>query len=259
MVPGLDKFKEYFKDFNDQYVFIGGTACDIIMNELGVPFRATKDLDMVLIVETLVPSFGEAFWRFIEDGGYKHLQKSTGKNQFYRFSHPEDRSYPKMIELFSKVPDNLVLKFANGLMPVHIDDNIVSLSAILLNDVYYEFLVSGKSTVAGFSVIEIETVIVFKIKAWLDLKERKENGDQIDSKNIAKHKNDVFRLLANVSPSSRVETPKAIQNDISSFIDLIKDDKPDLKNLGLSGLDIDEILLMLHDIFIETGDSQQLL
>lgn len=91
------------------------------------------------------------------------------------------------------------------------------------------------------------------------MKERKENGDQIDSKNITKHKNDVFRLLANVSPSSRVETPKAIQNDISSFIDLIKDDKPDLKNLGLSGLDIDEILLMLHDIFIETGDSQQLL
>ena len=37
-------------------------------------------------------------------------------------------------------------------------------------------------------------LIPFKAKAWLDLKERKLNGDQVDSKNIKKHKNDVFRL-----------------------------------------------------------------
>jgi predicted nucleotidyltransferase len=53
MVHGLEKFKEYFGDYTNQYVFIGGTACDILMNELGVPFRATKDLDMVLIIEAL--------------------------------------------------------------------------------------------------------------------------------------------------------------------------------------------------------------
>ena len=26
MVPGLEKFKEYFRDYTNQYVFIGGTA-----------------------------------------------------------------------------------------------------------------------------------------------------------------------------------------------------------------------------------------
>lgn len=30
MVVGLDKFKEAFADFKDNYVIIGGTACDII-------------------------------------------------------------------------------------------------------------------------------------------------------------------------------------------------------------------------------------
>lgn len=29
MVPGLKSFKESFSDFMDQYVIIGGAACDI--------------------------------------------------------------------------------------------------------------------------------------------------------------------------------------------------------------------------------------
>ena len=38
-------------------------------------------------------------------------------------------------------------------------------------------------------------IILFKIKAWLDLSERRENGEHIDSKNIKKHKNDIMRIL----------------------------------------------------------------
>ncbi len=30
MVIGIDKFREYFKDFTGNYIIIGGTACDII-------------------------------------------------------------------------------------------------------------------------------------------------------------------------------------------------------------------------------------
>lgn len=30
-MEGLDKFRETFKDFSDNYVIIGGTACDITM------------------------------------------------------------------------------------------------------------------------------------------------------------------------------------------------------------------------------------
>jgi predicted nucleotidyltransferase len=61
MVHGLEKFKTYFKDYTTQYVFIGGTAYDILMEELGAPFRATKDLDVVLIIEALDASFGKKF------------------------------------------------------------------------------------------------------------------------------------------------------------------------------------------------------
>ena len=98
MVYGLKKFKEYFKDYTNQYIFIGGTACDILMDELGETFRATKDLDIVLIIETLDASFGDTFWKFIEDGGYVYRQKSTGKAQFYRFTEPVASDYPVMME-----------------------------------------------------------------------------------------------------------------------------------------------------------------
>ena len=67
MIKGLDAFKEYFRDFNDQYVIIGGTACDIVFEDSDLSFRATKDIDMVLIVEALTPEFGQRFWDFIEE------------------------------------------------------------------------------------------------------------------------------------------------------------------------------------------------
>lgn len=255
MVHGLEKFKEYFAEHTNQYVFIGGTACDILMDELGAPFRATKDLDMVLIIEALDSSFGQTFWRFIEDGGYNHREKSTVENQFYRFTEPENTSFPKMIELFSKQPNNFELKFGTGLTPIHIDESIVSLSAILLNDVYYNLLVKGKRTVDGYSIIEIESVILFKIKAWLDLKERKDAGEQIDDKNIKKHKNDIFRLLANMTPSSRVETAETIQNDISQFIKLINEDKPDLRNLGIINTSFEELMGIFENSFLQSSEA----
>ena len=59
MVRGLDTFRKYFSNYGEQYVLIGGAACDIVFESNDVLFRATRDLDMVLIVEALTPQFGE--------------------------------------------------------------------------------------------------------------------------------------------------------------------------------------------------------
>ena len=59
MVNGFTKFKDWFKGFENQYVVIGGTACDLIMESEELSFRATKDLDIVLIVESITPEFGK--------------------------------------------------------------------------------------------------------------------------------------------------------------------------------------------------------
>lgn len=106
MVKGLDVFQRWFAEHSDQYVLIGGTAATLAMEEAGLEFRATKDLDVVLHVEALTPQFGQTFWRFIEAGGYAIRQASeTGKPIFYRFQKPSDASFPAMVELFARAPD----------------------------------------------------------------------------------------------------------------------------------------------------------
>ena len=58
-----------------------------LWRKTGFDFRATKDIDMVLIIEALTAEFGTAFWNYITEAGYEHKNKSTGETQFYRFSH----------------------------------------------------------------------------------------------------------------------------------------------------------------------------
>ena len=89
MVKGLDTFQKYFADYEEQYVLIGGAACDILFESNEVNFRATRDLDMVLIVEALTPEFGEKFWEFIVDGKYRNKATNGSNPQFYRFDKPE--------------------------------------------------------------------------------------------------------------------------------------------------------------------------
>ncbi len=61
MVRGIDTFKEFFKGFEDNYVIIGGTACEIHEELYAQTPRATKDIDIILIVEALSHEFVARF------------------------------------------------------------------------------------------------------------------------------------------------------------------------------------------------------
>ncbi len=87
MIKGIEIFRNYFEEYKDQYVLIGGAACDIIMEEIEREFRVTKDLDMVLIVEALTPGFGKALWNFINEGRYRNKSKSSGEPQFGAYTY----------------------------------------------------------------------------------------------------------------------------------------------------------------------------
>ena len=80
MVKGLDIFYDYFSEYTDQYVLIGGAACDLSFhNNNNIDFRATKDLDMVLVVEAQTKEFAQRFWEFIQKGEYRNRARSNGK------------------------------------------------------------------------------------------------------------------------------------------------------------------------------------
>lgn len=249
MVKGIDTFRRYFAEYEEQYVLIGGAACDIVFESNDTAFRATRDLDMVLIVEALTPEFGEKFWEFIQDGRYRNKSTNGQKPQFYRFDKPEDDAYPKMIELFCR--SNFELREMTGITPIHIDDEVSSLSAILLNDDYYRILLEGKVVRNGLSVLHPEYLILFKAKAFLDLKQRKDRGEAVDSKNISKHKKDILRIAAELVLESIGELPEAVETDIRAFINLLAQDPFDSNSLKAYGLSNDEVVEVLHRVFIQ--------
>lgn len=244
MVLGIERFKEWFQGYENHYAIIGGTACDLLMAEEGLDFRGTKDIDLVLIVEALNPEFGRRFWEFVRSAGYAHRNKSTGQPQFYRFSHPTESGYPFMIELFSRSIDAIVLPQEAVLTPLPLDEDISSLSAILLDDNYYQLLRSGTVVIDGVTVLGAAYLIPFKTKAWLDLTARKANGENVDSKNIRKHKNDVFRLSELLTPGTLITINQPIWNDLQAFFTAMQTEQVDTKQLGLTRKK-DEILAAL--------------
>ncbi len=248
MVRGLDLFIKHFKDYENNFVLIGGTACAILMEEAGADFRATKDLDIVLIAEALNSEFVEKMWAFIEKGRYQNKMKGSEKNIFYRFENPEDETFPKMLELFSRKPDQLFYSGEGYLTPLPKEEDISSLSAILLDQDYYGFLGQGKILINDIPVLGTEYLIPFKAKAWIDLTERKKQGEPVDSKVIKKHKNDVFRL-ALIVEDKPVSIPKTIADDMQSFLDEMKSDSPDLKTLGIREITIETILKKLDELY----------
>ena len=234
MVTGLDVFLAHFRPFNDRFVLIGGTACDMAMTEAGLEFRATKDLDIVLWVEALDESFVQAFWQFVRAGKYQVQQKSTGEPQLYRFQKPEEDGYPFMLELFSRKPEVLEIDQGSHLTPLPMEEEVSSLSAILMDAEYYEFIRTGCKETDGLPWVGAEHLIPLKARAWLDLTRRKAAGERVDSKDIKKHNNDVFRLYQIITPLDE-PPPAQVRQDIAEFIAKVKDEGVDLKALKVSG------------------------
>ncbi len=251
MVLGIDSFRKWFKGCEDQYAIIGGTACDLLMTDSGLDFRATKDIDLVLIVEAVDAEFANRFWDYVVAGGYEHRNKNTGEPQFYRFRNPQSREYPMMIELFTRKPDTISLPENAVLTPLPIDEEISSLSAILLNDDYYKFLKQGRKQISDVTILDAPYLIPFKAKAWIDLSERKAAGELVDSRNIRKHMNDVFRLseLLDQSQEHLEHMPVTVSNDMRSFIERVIREDVDLKQLGIRGKTIQSILDQLMVIY----------
>lgn len=250
MVKGLDLFKKHFANFQEKYVLIGGTACMLAMEEAGIPFRATKDLDIVLCVEVLNQEFVSAFKKFVNQGNYQNRQHSTGKAIFYRFSSPGNKDFPAMLELFSRLPDTVKLDMGGYLTPIPLNETMISLSAILLDDDYYDFIHAGKLEITGLPTIGAAHLIPLKAKAWLELTiKRLANEATVNEKDIKKHKNDILRLHQLLSVDENINLPLAIKGDLREFLQRIEKDSIDLNTLELKNTTYEKVLSNLKVIY----------
>lgn len=247
MVAGLDKFREHFADYQDQYLLIGGAAAWLLLDEAGLDARATKDLDIVLAIEVLDPRFAAAFWDFVVVGDYEICQKGNGERTFYRFAKPQVAGYPVMLELFSRVPEELELGDGAMLTPIPVSEDVSSLSAILLDDAYYEFLNQHRQVLDGITLVSEKCLIPLKAKAWLDLSARKgEPG--VDSRDIKKHRSDILRLYQLLPPGEPVELSGTVQADIEEFLSRVEPEisADMLKKLGIRGVSPEDVFLRIR-------------
>ena len=240
MVVGLDVFRHYFEAFPEHYVIIGGTACDVALSAEGLTPRATKDIDIILVVEALNPAFVAQFWQFIQDGKYDRREESADERRYYRFGNPAIDGFPKQIELFARQPDVIVLPADAHLTPIPVDDDLSSLSAILLNDEYYQHIIQHSEVRDGLRMANTEALIVLKAKAFLEMNERLAKGQHEDGKHIRKHKNDVYRLAVLLTAEDSFDLPPLILSHMNSFMAEAGKEMPDasfFKDLGAPGLD----------------------
>lgn len=247
MVKGIDRFREFFKDFEKNYVIIGGTACDQHLDALGLRSRSTKDIDAILIIEALTDDFVKRFWDFVRAGKYKLWQTASGETQFYRFIKPENGDFPNQIELFARTPDMITLPEGAHLTPIPVGEELSSFSAILLDDSYYQYAIAHVIIINELNFVNRDALIFLKAKAFLNNSKRREIGEDVRNDEIYKHLNDIYRISVTFKASDKFYAPDALKADLMEFINRIHKETLDTRGIS-QNLRVEEIS---KDDFIE--------
>ncbi len=250
MVRGLDRFRSAFAAHPDAFVLIGGTACHLAMAQVGGSFQVTHDFDIVLCLERMDAGFGSTLWRFITDGGYAAREKHGGGRHVYRFHRPTDESYPAMLELFSRVPDELSVPAGSALTPIPMGEDISSLSAILLDDAYYGLVQAGRRMHEGLPFLAPEYLVPLKARAWVDLTRRRAAGEAIDAADIRKHRNDCLRMVALIPGDRPVAVPPSVRADMEGFITAVRTADIQPKSLGLGNVALADLVAAMRQFYL---------
>ena len=153
------------------------------------------------------------------------------------------------MELFARTDIDL-RDTDSSLTPIHIDDEVSSLSAILLDEEYYRLLVENRTISGDVPVLSVQALIPFKAKAWLDLSNRRANGESIDAKNIKKHRNDVCRLASMLTGGERITMGETVRMDMESFVASYESNPVDPKVLQIPGVGAQQIVDVLRSVYL---------
>ena len=106
---GFDHFCEFLKGLESHYVIIGGGAAALLMDDAGLQFRATKDIDLVVLSRSA--ELNAKIISYVEKGQYKVNEATSKTPKYYRFKAPENKDCPAMIEIFARNEFNLKLQW----------------------------------------------------------------------------------------------------------------------------------------------------
>lgn len=117
-----------------------------------------------------------------------------------------------------------------------------------MNEAYYEFMLRGRTVADGVSVLDAAHLVPMKMKAWLDLTEKKAYGIHVNDRDLRKHRQDVFRLFPLISEDMDIATPLEVYDDILEFIKAMENLSFEPKTIGLH-IKKDEMLKVYRSIY----------
>jgi len=254
MLTGFDKFKEIMHNYSNQFVVIGGTACEVALENTGITRRATRDIDMMVIIEQLSADFITQLWEFFKAGGYKPSRRTnkSGKTvyAFYRFEHPSQSDYPAKIEILAHHAEYIFGDNEVHIEPIMEDESSYSLSAIIMDDDIYQFTINHWNDFNGIRMASPTALVCLKARAYLNLLQDREEGKQINTDDIKKHRRDVLMLLETGKVEDTI-VPTSIYQTIQDFVTAMREiPTSDLaKSINVAEIAIEEYLTLLLTTF----------
>lgn len=258
-MEGLVKFREAFAEYSENYVVIGGAACDITMTNTVVRPRATHDIDMIVIVENMTEAFANRFWQFVREAGYRPEKRKQEageppRYEMYRFLDGKD-GYPEMIELLSRHPDVLGEPKGFVIEPIPTNEDVSSLSAISQLAVCDSKVIVIIVHDDGIRHANSAALIALKARAYLNLMADKRDGKHVNTKDIKKHRSDILKNVV-IMTEDNIEAPASIVACIREFVASIRADwstlaEPLSKSLGQDEAFVTGLLDQLDELFIE--------
>jgi hypothetical protein len=210
-----------------------------------------------VVIDRLTDEFVTAIWRFVKDGNYKPGKRTSKQGQsvyaLYRFILQDDSlDYPKKIEILSRHSDLLGEPSDFHIGPIPDDENH-SLSAIIMDDDFYDFTFHQANEEDGLMVANNLALIVLKMNAYLNLLAERAAGHQVNSDDIKKHRSDVLKLVAAGIYPEPVKVKAKFMSVLNDFLSEVPQHKQSLKDaLGTTQEQIDAFLDVLrNEIFVE--------
>lgn len=224
---GFDHFCDYLKGLEKQFVIIGGGAASILMDDDGLEFRATKDVDLVVLSRS--NELNQRILSYVSLGKYKTKEATNGKPRYYRFQAPENPESPKIIELFARKEIEFELKEGQYIVPIK-NESAEKLSAILLDDEYFELIQKNLITSeSGIPLVNAIANICLKARAHRELLDRHHIDDSsVDQRDIHKHLKDIWRLSIMLTGKENPELSKTPKSDVTYAFKKL-DELPDMQ------------------------------
>jgi hypothetical protein len=210
IVQGLTHFSDFFKDYKDDYIIIGGVATALNQRRFGFASKATLDIDLIVLDERTKSGFVDRIVAYIKKVDYQHCGKYKEESRvLYQFKDPKDKEAPEQIELFTL--DDIEDEELNFIR-LEGSEHYYYISAIVLDSDYRELIDQFKLEYDNLSIAAPEVL------AYVNLGKESSSRAKKDQK---KHLQDIKELIGFIE-EDEVKISTKILDNITTVLNEVK-------------------------------------